>query len=563
MKKIKAFAALITAFILIITAVSCGKAPQTAEAEKNGEVIILYTSDIHCGIDKGFGLAGLRQIRDKLEKDGYTTLLVDNGDATQGESIGMLSKGEAIIDLMTAVEYDVATIGNHDFDYGMETFFSLVEKADFPYVSCNFVKEGKPVFDPYIIKEAAGIKIAFVGITTPETIASSTPAYFQNSDGEFIYGFMSDETGEAVYSAVQKAVDSARAEGADYVYALGHIGNDPSSSPWTSEEIIKNTSGIDVFLDGHSHDTNQLVIKNKDGKDVARSACGTKLNNIGYSRISPDEGVAQTDIFSWNNDKSAAELFGIENEIKTKVDAALSALEERLNRVVAKSDVDLTINDPELEDESGNPVRIIRVSETNLGDLCADAIMADTGADISIVNGGGIRTSISKGDITYGDIISVFPFNNEICVIKATGQQILDALEWGAKEVPNEFGGFLQTAGLSYEIDVSVPSPCVADENSMCKGFEGERRVKNAMVGNQPIDPEKTYTVAGSVYVLLNNGDGSTAFNKAELIEKSTKLDNQILIDYIVNDLKGNVGSEYSAPGGQGRITISSETAGK
>ncbi len=563
MKKIKAFAALITAFILIITAVSCGKAPQTAEAEKNGEVIILYTSDIHCGIDKGFGLAGLRQIRDKLEKDGYTTLLVDNGDATQGESIGMLSKGEAIIDLMNAVEYDVATIGNHDFDYGMETFFSLVEKADFPYVSCNFVKEGKPVFDPYIIKEAAGIKIAFVGITTPETIASSTPAYFQNSDGEFIYGFMSDETGEAVYSAVQKAVDSARAEGADYVYALGHIGNDPSSSPWTSEEIIKNTSGIDVFLDGHSHDTNQLVIKNKDGKDVARSACGTKLNNIGYSRISPDEGVAQTDIFSWNNDKSAAELFGIENEIKTKVDAALSALEERLNRVVAKSDVDLTINDPELEDESGNPVRIIRFSETNLGDLCADAIMADTGADISIVNGGGIRTSISKGDITYGDIISVFPFNNEICVIKATGQQILDALEWGAKEVPNEFGGFLQTAGLSYEIDVSVPSPCVADENSMCKGFEGERRVKNAMVGNQPIDPEKTYTVAGSVYVLLNNGDGSTAFNKAELIEKSTKLDNQILIDYIVNDLKGNVGSEYSAPGGQGRITISSETAGK
>ena len=557
MRKIKAVLTVLIAVVLVFTAVSCGRAgqPQTAGAEKNGEVMILYTSDIHCAIADGFGFAGLRQIRDTLDKAGYTTLLIDNGDSVQGETIGVLSKGETVIDLMNEMKYDVATFGNHDFDYGIDRFFELTEKADFPFVSCNFVKDGETVFEPYVIKEAAGIKIAFVGVSTPETITSSTPAYFQDESGNFIYGFMSDETGEALYSAVQKAVDGARSEGADYVYAIGHIGNDAASSPWTSREIIEHTNGIDVFLDGHSHDTEQLVFQNKDGEDVVRSACGTKLNNIGYSRITPD-GIAETNIRSWNNDISAADLFGIDNEIKTKVDEVLAGFEETLKQIVAKSEVDLTINDPSITDDYENPVRIVRYSETNLADLCADAIRAETGADIAMINGGGVRANMAKGDITYGDIISVFPFNNEVCIIEATGQQILDALEWGAKAVPDEFGGFLHVSGMSYEIDVSIPSPCIADTENMCTGFEGERRVKNAKVGSEPLDPEKTYTVASVVYVMLNNGDGNTAFDSAQLVEKSPKLDNQILIDYIVNNLNGNVGDDYSDPYGQGRITV-------
>ena len=207
-------------------------------AEKNGDVMILFTSDVHCGMDQGFGYAGLAQIRDSYEKQGYTTILVDDGDSIQGDTIGAMTKGEAIIDLMNALHYDVATPGNHEFDYGVDQFISLTEKAEFPYISCNFNKEGELVFAPYIIIEAADMKIAFVGVTTPKTITSSTPTYFQNEDGEDIYGFLQDNTGEALCEAVQKAVDDARAEGADYVYVMGHIGLLESCRPWIYSDII-------------------------------------------------------------------------------------------------------------------------------------------------------------------------------------------------------------------------------------------------------------------------------------------------------------------------------------
>ncbi|MBO4515200.1 MAG: metallophosphoesterase, partial [Lachnospiraceae bacterium] len=175
------------------------------QVQKNGAVVILFTSDIHCGIDEGFGLAGLAQIRANYEAQGYETILVDNGDAIQGETIGTLTKGEAIIDLMNELKYDVATPGNHEFDYGMDRFLELTQRANFPYVSCNFNKRGELVFAPYVILEAAGKKIAFVGITTPKTITTSTPAYFQNEQGLFVYGFYQDEWGDMLFQGVQKA----------------------------------------------------------------------------------------------------------------------------------------------------------------------------------------------------------------------------------------------------------------------------------------------------------------------------------------------------------------------
>ncbi len=530
------------------------------EVEKNGDVIILFTSDIHCGVDQGFGLAGVEQVRETYESQGYTVLLVDDGDAVQGESIGTVSKGESIIQLMNDMKYDVAIPGNHEFDYGMERFLELTEMADFPYISCNFRHEGEPVFDPYIIKEAAGIRIAFVGVTTPETITSSSPKYFQDGNGNFIYDFCQDETGQGVYDAVQKAVDDARAEGVDYVYIMGHMGLEEDCRPWTYAEVIENTNGIDVFLDGHSHDTEQVVMKNKDGEDVVRSACGTKLNCIGYSHISKDKGIVETNILSWPNKVSAPDVLGIKNGMEDRVSEVMESFGEQLSEVVAASDVFLTINDPEKKDESGNPIRMIRRAETNMGDFCADVLRNTFGTDIAVVNGGGIRANIDKGDITFGNIIDVFPFNNETCVIEVTGQQILDALEWGARVNPEETGGFLQVSGMSYEVDLSVESGCKTDTNNMCAGIEGERRVKNVKVGDEPIDPEKKYTIAGIVYTLLNNGDGYTAFDGAEVVEKGDKLDNQILIDYIIETLGGRIGEEYADPYGQGRITIIDET---
>ena len=526
------------------------------EVSRNGEVYIIYTSDVHCGIDQGFGYAGVTQIRNTLEAEGYTTILVDNGDSIQGETIGTLTKGEAIIELMSGMGYDIAVPGNHEFDYGTERFLELTEKAEFPYICCNFTYKDGLVFEPYIIKEVAGMKIGFVGVTTPSTITTSTPSFFQDSDGEYIYGFMQDDTGEKLYGAVQSALDEVRSKGADLVYVLGHMGMYGGTSYLNYADIIEHTSGIDVFLDGHSHDTEQVVMKDRDGNAVVRSACGTKLSCVGYSHISADGEVIETGIWSWTNDDAPSDIFGYRNETSEAVDEANRKLAELTGEVVAHNNVDLTINDPEAKDDSGNPIRMVRRAETNLGDFCTDVLRKSTGADIGVMVGGNIRTDLRRGDITYGDILKVLPFQNGICVIKATGQQILDALEWGARNVPSESGGFLQVSGLTYEIYAGVPSGCIADGNGMMTGIEGERRVRNVMIDGMPIDPEKTYTIAGTDYTLIDNGDGYTAFDGAAVIVENAGLDSQVMIDYITDSLGGVIGTEYEDPYGQGRITI-------
>ncbi len=355
---------------------------------------------------------------------------------------------------------------------------------------------------------------------------------------------------------MQKAVDDARAEGADYVYVMAHLGLDEKNVPWTYADVIANTNGIDVFLDGHSHDTEQIIMKNKDGENVLRSAVGTKLNCIGYSILSPEEGIKETNILTWTNKVSAPELLGIENSITPVLKQAENNIEKQLNEVIGKTDVDLTIVDPTALDSNGLPVRIVRSQETNLGDLITDALLYSSGADIAVHNGGGIRQSIPAGEITYSNIVDVVPFNNQMCVVEATGQQVLDALEWSARMVPEEHGGFLHVAGVTYDIDVSIPSPCKSDESGMLISIEGERRVKNVMVKGEPIDPAKIYTVAAIDYILLNKGDGNTAFNNSKILQDQVKMDVQVLIDYIKDILHGEVEEEYSNPYGQGRITI-------
>ena len=529
--------------------------PAPEESEEPCDIVILYTSDVHCGVDQGFGYAGLEEIRDYLIGQGNAVILVDDGDNIQGEPLGTMTKGEASIDLMNQMGYSVAIPGNHEFDYSMEQFFALVERADFDYISCNFNYKGEPVFEPYVLRELGGRKIAFVGVTTPQSLTTSFPAYFQDEAGNFIYGFCQDETGEGVYNAVQKAVDDARAEGAEYVIVMGHMGDEELARPWTYADVIEHTRGIDVFLDGHSHDTEQVVAKNRDGEDVIRSACGTKLACIGWCRITTD-GKISSGLYTWNNDVPAQELLGIENTMSKAVDAAEKALNEKLQEVVARSAVDLTIFDPVEVDANGNRIRMVRRAETNLGDLAADAFRFQSGADIGFANGGGVRTDIKAGDITLQDILKVNPFGNEMCVIEVTGQQILDALEWGARTVPGESGGFLQVSGLSYEIHSYIESPCQMDENTMFVGIEGERRVKNVLVGNEAIDPSATYTIAGTDYVLLASGDGYTMFAGAKILQNCVKIDNQVLIDYIVENLGGVIGEEYEDLTGQGRIVI-------
>jgi 2',3'-cyclic-nucleotide 2'-phosphodiesterase (5'-nucleotidase family) len=552
----KALSLILAVCLLASLFVGFGGTASAETAPEERDLVILFTSDVHCGIDQGWGYAGLYAIKDNLSKT-YNVLLVDDGDSIQGEPIGTMTQGSTIIDIMNIMGYDVAIPGNHEFDYGVENFLELTKKANFPYISCNFNKDGELLLEPWLMKEIGGMKIAFVGATTPDTIRSSTPRYFQDENGNFIYNFMADKTGEKLYNAVQQSVDAARAEGADYVILMGHLGDETECEPWTYADVISHVSGVDALLDGHSHDTNQVVMKDKDGKDVVRSACGTKLANIGVLHITRD-GKISSELYGWDSSASFPALLGIENAAAEAVYDGAAELNEKLSQVVAVSNVNLAFYDPETTTEDGKPIRIIRRAETNLGDLCADAYLDQAGdADIAFINGGGIRVPINKGDITLNDILKVFPYGNELTVIEVTGQQVLDALEWSVHSLPGEFGGFNQVAGMSFEYDASIESPCVLDENNFFDHVDEsmERRVRNVLIKGEPLDPGATYKLASIDYQLLNNGDGyGKCYTGAPVLQKSVKLDNQVLIDYITQTLGGNVGAGYEEPYGQGRI---------
>ena len=558
----KVFACLL-ALVMLLGLVAVPAAAK-AEGEEAKDIVILYTNDVHCGIADNIGYAGLARVKAAYEAAGKEVILVDNGDSVQGDVIGTLSKGEALVELMNEVGYDVAVPGNHEFDYGMDQFNKNVSLAKFQYVCCNFLNDnGEAVLKPYTIIEKGGKKVAFVGIDTPESFTKSTPTYFQDGEGNFIFSFCEGNKGQDLYDKIQETVDAARAEGADYVIALAHLGIDSQSSPWMSTEVITNTTGIDVMLDGHSHSViSGEAVKNKDGNDVILTSTGTKLANVGILTIT-GEGKMSSMLLDADAIQfiSAVGVLTDDNGAGEAVTAAIAKNEELVNTVVAKTAVTLTTTDPVAVDEKGNAIRIVRNQETNLGDLCADAYRAMGNTDIAFVNGGGIRANIEEGDITYGQIIKVHPFGNALCTVEATGQEILDALEMSVASMPGESGGFLHVSGLKFTVDLNVESTVVKDEMKMFVEVAGDRRVKDVEVLQEdgtyaPLDPNKTYTLACHNYLLKDMGDGYTMFADNNFLSEDVMLDNQVLINYIVEVLGGTVGGEYVDPYGQGRITI-------
>ena len=545
--------------VLAMLATGWAFAEAKDDARLKSDVVVLFTSDVHCGIDQGFGYAGLKAVKDQFEGEGCHVLLVDNGDSIQGEPIGLLTQGAAIIELMNQIGYDIAVPGNHEFDYGVERFLSLSEAASFPYVCCNFSRDGKLIFPSYVIREYDGVKLAFVGVTTPKVLFTATPSTFRNEHGSLIYGFMQDNDGADLYAAVQNAVDDARAEGADYVILLGHLGNKDYVIPFTYAEVLEHTTGIDAMLDGHSHDTDRVVMKNRDGREVIRQACGTKLEGIGWMRICAADGSIDTGLYTWNNPVPVPKLLGIQNEMSEAVDSALASLGEWLNTKVGVSAATLTIFDPTAVDNAGRPVRIVRTTETNLGDLVTDAFRVQTGADVAIACGSSIRVNLPRGDIKLNDLVSVYPFGNHISVREVTGQQLLDALEWAVQDVPHEFASFLQVSGLSFEIHTYIKSSCRTDDDNGFAGVTGEYRVKNVMVAGEPLTLDRTYTVAAVDYLLLNHGNGFTMFDGGKVILQSGEPDYTVVANYIRDDLKGVIGDAYESPYGQERIVAVEE----
>lgn len=554
MKKIASFLTSITVLLALI--LTFPVTAFAAETESLG-VVILHTNDVHCGFeadDSTFGAADLAAYKARLESEGYDVILADAGDFVQGGVIGTLSNGEYPMQIMNELGYDVAIPGNHEFDFGMDNFLKLANEAEFPYISVNFtdLRTNEKPFSAYKIIEAGGLKIAFIGLTTPETPSSSTPTNFMDENGNYIYGFLGGDDGTALYTAVQDAINSAYADGADYVFAIGHMGDYVYDEKWSSRTVIEHTSGLSAFIDGHSHSVLEDFVEDKDGKSVPLASTGTKLENIGKITITDNEmtcELIEKSDYTVSADENTAENKAYRN--MTDFIAGINAqYSELIGTVVARTDVELTINDPETGE------RAVRSAETNLGDLCADAYRAATGAEIALVNGGGVRANIAVGDITYGNIIDVQPFGNSLCVVEATGQQILDCLEMGALHCPEEDGSFIQVSGLTYQINKSVPSSVKTDKDGNFIGIDGEYRVCNVFVGEKPLDLNKTYTVASHNYYLLSYGGGMTMFRDCKLVAKEIALDNQALIDYITENLGGTVGEEYSNPRGSGRIKI-------
>lgn len=531
-------------------------AKQSAGQSTEQDIVLLYTNDVHNAYQQTvdangnvtcLGYAAVAQYKKDMEAEGNYVELIDAGDAIQGGVIGALSNGSYLVDIMNKTGYTLAVPGNHEFDFGMDTFLNLANTAEYPYISCNFVdlRTGEPVFDGYEIRHYGDTDVAYIGITTPETFTKSTPTFFQDENGTYIYGFCEGNQGLDLYAQVQKNIDAAKAEGADYVIAVGHIGTDASSSPWTSKEIIENTTGLDAFLDGHSHSTiPSEVCTDKNGEEVLLTSTGTKLSSIGKLVISADGNVT-SELITDAKDQDADTLAYV-NEITEKFDALQ-------NQVVAVSEVELVVNDP------ATGKRMVRNQETNLGDLCADAYRSLLGADVAFVNGGGVRAAIKQGDVTYGDVISVHPFGNLACLIEASGQEILDALELGASAAGvGESGGFLQVSGLTYEIDTTIPSSVVKDEKGAFVKVDGAYRVKNVMVGGKPLDLTKTYTLASHNYMLKSGGDGYSMFIGNKILKDEVMVDNQVLIRYIADELNGTIKADsiYADPYGEGRICV-------
>ena len=522
-------------------------APPADAAADAAPIVILHTNDVHCGIDDAIGYAGLAAYKAEMEAayGADRVTLLDAGDAIQGGALGTLSDGAFVVDIMNQAGYDLAVPGNHEFDYGMENFLTLADsRADFPWLSCNFMDltAGTPALDPYLIQDYGDIQIAYVGISTPESLTKTAPTCFQDENGNFIYGFCQGQDGAFLYAAVQSAVDSARAQGADYVVAVGHLGNEGITPEYSSEAVISHTDGIDVFIDGHSHETCERSVKNAAGENVLLAQTGTKLTAVGKVVIDPASGDVSSGLIT---DYTAKEPV-----MAVFLQALEAGFSDILGQVVADSEVDLTTMDP------ATGLRRIRNGETNLGDLVADAYRVVMGADIGMVNGGGIRADLEKGEITYEDIINVHPYGNEMCLVEATGQEILDALELGVMNYPAEDGGFQHVSGLTFTIDASVSSSVVLDESGAFAGVAGPYRVTDVLVNGQPLDLNAVYTVASHNYMIKEGGSGFSMFMDNTLLQDCTMLDNQLLIDYITDHLGGTIGNGYANPYGDGRIQV-------
>lgn len=529
--------------------------PSRNLADLSDDIIILHTNDVHCGIMNKIGYDGLMLYKNELKKKYKYVLTVDVGDHIQGGTIGLISKGEDIITIMNEIGYDVAILGNHEFDYGVEQLDKCKSKLNCGYICANYclAKDKKPIYDPYKIIEVGDKKIAFIGVATPQTISKSFlhEILDETNDNKIKYDFLTDNNGKELYNTIQNYITEVKAKGANYVIILAHLGNEGDAQyEYTSDGFLAHIEGVDAMLDGHTHRVYNQTSKDKNGKDIPLCQTGTKLANIGVLKIAADGKITSELISKVPEPEDKANAMSVKrNDIDRWVDkdmyeflSGIEALhEEELNKVIGKVDFDMMIN----ADSSGDSKKqISRSEEVSLGDLVADAIRAAGKGEIGLINAGSIRADLFEGDITYGEVLNVLPFSTDIIVKEIPGKNILDALELGVMHLPGKSSIFLQVSGISFKVDDTFNSSVEVDSNGMFLGVKGKRRVYDVKVGNEALNETKKYRISFDNYI-AGGGDGFTMFQEFEEIESTSKTDNQAFISYITDVLKGVIPEQY------------------
>ena len=521
------------------------------------DLIILHVNDVHCGINDKIGYDGLVLYRDELKKKYKYVITVDVGDHIQGGSLASISEGSAIIEIMNKVGFDVAILGNHEFDYGIEQLTNLDKNLTSKYICANFVyrKHKNNIFEPYKIINAGNKKIAFLSVLTPLTFSKTYLSTIKDSEGNPLYDFLTGNNMQDLYDTIQNYINNIRAKKeADYIILLTHIGM--KIEKYKSEELLSKLYGVDAVLDGHSHQIYNTTSPDKNKKDISISQTGTKLESIGKLILKKDGSII-TEIISEvpePTDKTNSVKINrggkerwVDKNIVDFLESIWDKYRSELNLIFGFCDYDLIIID---EDTESN---YCRYKECTLGNLITDAIKNAENGEISILNGGAIRNNMYKGNITSAQIMEILPWFNNIVQKRITGQCILDALEFGISQLPNMSGVFPQISGITFDVDISFDSTVKIDELGMFINVTGKRRVSNVKINGVDLELDKFYN-ASLIEYISNGGDGYSMFSKFDIYNESLITDTDSLIHFIQYNLNGEIPLQYKDI--QGRINI-------
>lgn len=539
MKHTSRLLALVLALAMLFSLVTVNAmAEGEATVDLTGYVVILHSNDTHghdVSADGTAGMAGIAQLKADYEAMGAFVIVLDAGDASQGTSLVNLSQGANAISFMNAVGYTAMCPGNHEFDWGLDNLRALTDIANFPVLAANIIDKTTqlPVFKDRITVETPVGKIGIFGLDTPETMTKANPDKVQG---------ITFLAGKDLYACAQAQADALRADGCKLVVCLGHLGMDEESEPNRSCDVADNTTGIDLFIDGHSHTEMDGGLQQKDSLIVST---GESFNNIG--------------VVMFDGTNLAASLVDADN-YNRKAEAVNTLVNGVNDEIIAQLNVKFAETTVLLD---GNRDPGVRTQETNLGDFAADAILwaakkaVNTEVVAAVTNGGGIRTSIQIGDVTMNDMKTVFPFGNQVTLLTVTGAELLEALEAATNCTPTAIGAFPQVAGIEFTIDTTVAyenGDQYPDSTYFAPKNPGSR-VTIQTVGGEAWAADKEYTIAtndftaagGDTYYVFRRGYAATGYKTGVSLEDA-------LVEYTTTVLGGTIGETYAAPAG--RITV-------